>query len=228
MQRHWLKFVCASVLSALLTVTQPWSVVAQLSSFSGLEFTDPQPVIEFVPIKQEEAVDFLNPDKTPLLQSVATCLPPRSPSSLVPRFSWLISWVDDAGVTYHYINVYRQYESGPPAEPSATLIQATASGNCKNLLSAFAMESLTRYLPKSVAIEFAKTRNKQLKVQFPDFFNETVRAYATGGSLFTEPDGRAPFGSPMDDPRGCEVFVEDAAALKQMGYTVSDRCRVLQ
>lgn len=223
MRRNWIKFSYIAALSLLLTVTHPWSVMAQLST---PEFTDPQPTIETVPIRLKEAQDFLNPEKTPLLQSLVSCLPPRSPNALTPRFNWLTSWSNDAGETFHYINVYPQHDSGPPVEPSGTLIKANAGGGCENLLSSGSMASLTRYLPKAVAAEFAKVRFTDQKQRFPDAFNATVRAYATGGSLY-EGGGVSP-GTPMDDPNGCELFAEDAEAIKQMGYTVSNRCQVRQ
>jgi hypothetical protein len=79
---------------------------------------------EFYPIAMSEAVDFLNSQNTPTLQSIVSCLPQRPAYLAVPKFSLLASR-ELNGETYHYLNVYVDHGFGQSGRTLADVSQAS-------------------------------------------------------------------------------------------------------
>ncbi|MBD2073373.1 hypothetical protein H6F86_05635 [Phormidium sp. FACHB-592] len=177
---------------------------------------------EFYPIAMSEAVDFLNGQSTPTLQSIVSCLPQRPAYLPVPKFSLLASR-ELNGETYHYLNVYVDHGFGGQAEPWQTLVKQAGEA-CVNLIGQPSLQSLTQYVDLPTAVSFAVARYQELKRQNPTEFQSLTRAITSGGGLFVGTT-RASFGSPMDDEHGCELFQEDKSALENLGVAVSSKCR---
>ena len=177
---------------------------------------------EFYPITVSEAVDFLNQEKTPTLQAIVSCLPQRPAYLAVPKFS-LLSSRELSGEIYHYINVYVDYGLGGSPEPWQTLVKQSGEA-CVNLIAQPSLQSLIQHVSLPIAVEFATARYREMQRQNPTEFHALKRSITSGGSLFVGTE-RAPFGSPMDDEHGCELFPEDKGALESLGLVVSSKCR---
>jgi len=179
---------------------------------------------DFMPITLSEAQDFLQPDKTPTLQAIVACLPPRPSRLLPPQFS-LLSSQQVGQDTYHYINVFTNYsgETGRAIEPWQALVKQTGK-QCIGLVTQPELVSLTKYVPLSTATTMALARYQYMREALPEQWSSLVQAYKSG--VITLSSGPTPDQAPMDSVNGCEYFPEDFEALKQLGVSIAPSCKV--
>ncbi|MGG6297775.1 hypothetical protein ACQ4M4_25565 [Leptolyngbya sp. AN02str] len=162
-------------------------------------------------------VDVLNPENTPLIASLAQCLPPTPSHQSQQQFSLLAS-VEDASalmdhnperpLTYHYINVF---SDGHPYEPWQTLIGVRADGACENFIGQDSAPRLTDFAPSYVAVELARQWYLFNNKIYPDPAFPTVIKHALENPLDFEPE---PFTDITDI---CALPWEKAEAVKTFG-----------
>lgn len=199
--------------------------------------------------QQSPIRDALNDQNTPILQSVAQCLPiEKTDIGQIPAVSWysLIDSVElstplkNGAVRFHYINVYVAYEeksdtTAPDLSeiyPWPTLVKVKSDGSCQNLMPSITnvTRSLTQFMPLDAATQLVVSRYR-LSLQTPAKVADFLRYIQNRPGPFSSPGAEmdaVPPRDQMDAPLVCQLNPEEAAAVTQLGYTHKCKIRSIQ
>lgn len=191
--------------------------------------------------QQQPIQDVLNSQNTPVLESVAQCLP--TPEKDIDRADvnflfGLIASVDSSsgssGSKLHYISVFADYQDSPNADLTqlshwTTLIELKSDGSCQNFIpnEQHPSVSLTKFMPLEQATQLAVARYR-VELKHPSVLRD-FKLYLQNSSVpFTsegaEMDAVPSRGEDLATPRVCELNPEEAAAVTELGY--SHKCNI--
>lgn len=172
--------------------------------------------------------DVFNSENTPVIQSIAACLPANLPQAQSTYFGLIASaelaGQDGTPSRYFYVQVTPiKYPDGAAVpQPWFTLVeQLSNNSGCINHLPQPTSVPLSALLPVETAAKFTEARYNLLRQTNPQEFESLARYFANGGVNFNEPN------APMDDPIGCQIYPDEQIALNRVGISIASTCKVL-